>query len=181
MRADQVPEGRPIPSRFRNSSPVKPKTRMTLFRPLWPAAILTDDRGTFKRLAKNSTHASLAFPSTGGAVSDTLSASPTSPVIAFFFARGCTFTRNVAPPLLSCMAIKTSPEENLRVPHFSRFSRSGTYSLVPKIAVPTRTQVDPSSIATSKSCDMPIDRTSMLIPGSLRLSISSRRARNRLK
>ena len=34
--------------------------------------------------------ASLARPSTGGAVSEIFKASPTLPVIAFFFARGCT-------------------------------------------------------------------------------------------
>lgn len=33
--------------------------------------------------------------------------------------------------------------------------------LSPKIAVPRRTQVEPSSIAISKSCDMPIERTCM--------------------
>ena len=38
--------------------------------------------------------AALALPSTGGAVSATLSASPTCPVIAFFFARGWTRTWN---------------------------------------------------------------------------------------
>src|SRR6476646_8037425 len=31
--------------------------------------------------------------------------------------------------------------------------------LSPKIAVPMRTQVEPSSIATSKSCDMPMEST----------------------
>jgi hypothetical protein len=39
----------------------------------------------------------VSFPFTGGAVSKSLSASPTSPVIAFFFARGCTLTAKVAP------------------------------------------------------------------------------------
>ena len=34
--------------------------------------------------------------------------------------------------------------------------------LSPKIAVPMRTQVEPSSIATSKSCDMPMESTFML-------------------
>ena len=37
----------------------------------------------------------------------------------------------------------------------------------PKIAVPTRTQVEPSSIATSKSCDMPMESCSMAMAGSL--------------
>ena len=35
----------------------------------------------------------------------------------------------------------------------------------PKIAVPMRTQVEPSSIATSKSCDMPMERTSIVTSG----------------
>src|SRR6266478_337702 len=41
------------------------------------------------------------------------------------------------------------------------------FALSPKIAVPTRTHVEPSSIATSKSYDMPIESTSM------RVSVSS--------
>src|SRR5581483_10093881 len=60
-------------------------------------------------------------------------------------------------------------------------SRSGSHSLCPKIAVPTRTHVDPSSIATSKSCDMPIESTSMSIDGSFLAAISSRNSRNFLK
>jgi hypothetical protein len=35
------------------------------------------------------------------------------------------------------------------------------FGLAPKIAVPTRTQVEPSSMATSKSCDMPMESTSI--------------------
>jgi hypothetical protein len=61
---------------------------MTLFRLLWPDAMVTELRGTFKSFAKNSTQASFARPSTGGAVNETFNASPTSPVIPFFFARG---------------------------------------------------------------------------------------------
>jgi len=48
------------------------------------------------------------------------------------------------------------------------------HRLSPKIAVPTRTQVEPSSIATSKSCDMPMERTSMRIAGSLRAAMAHR-------
>jgi len=91
MRSEKLnvaPDQVPKLNRLCTSSAVNPSTRITLFRLLWPAAILTDDRGTFKSLAKKSMQASLAFPSTGGAVSETLSASPTSPVIALFFARG---------------------------------------------------------------------------------------------
>ena len=54
---------------------------------LSPAAMVTDERGTFKSMAKKSTQASLAFPSTGGAARATFSASPISPVRAFFRAR----------------------------------------------------------------------------------------------
>ena len=49
--------------------------------------------------------------------------------------------------------------------------------LMPKIAVPTRMQVEPSSIAISKSCDMPIESTSMRTPGKFWLEICSNRAR----
>jgi len=47
----------------------------------------------------------------------------------------------------------------------------------PKMAVPTRTQVDPSSIAISKSWDMPIESNSMATLGSFRLAIRSRSSR----
>ena len=57
---------------------------MTLLRLLWPDAMVTEDRGTFKSFAKNSMQASLARPSTGGAVSESFSASPSSPVMAVF-------------------------------------------------------------------------------------------------
>jgi len=41
--------------------------------------------------------ASLARPSTGGAVKTSFSASPTVPVMAFFLARGWTFTAKATP------------------------------------------------------------------------------------
>src|ERR1019366_2445539 len=44
----------------------------------------------------------------------------------------------------------------------------------PKIAVPMRTQVDPSSMATSKSCDIPIESWSRLTAGKLRVAKRSR-------
>src|SRR5882757_579573 len=75
-------------NRLRTSSAEIPATRIALFRLFKPEAMVTEERGTFKRFAKNSIQAWLAFPSTGGAVRDSLSASPTSPVIAFFLARG---------------------------------------------------------------------------------------------
>ena len=45
-------------------------------------------RGTFKSFAKKSTHASLARPLSGGEVRETFKAFPSSPVMAFFLARG---------------------------------------------------------------------------------------------
>src|SRR5712692_2983609 len=86
-----------ISRRFLISSADSPATRITLFRLVWPAAIVTDERGTFKSFAKNSIQAWLALPSIGGAVSATLRASPTWPVIAFFFARGWILTATVVP------------------------------------------------------------------------------------
>ncbi|MDQ1389290.1 MAG: hypothetical protein QOF56_2744 [Acidobacteriaceae bacterium] len=76
-----------------------PTTRITFLRLLWPDAIVTEDRGTFKSFAKNSMQASLALPSMGGAARESLSVSPNSPVIAFFFARGWILTVNVTPLL----------------------------------------------------------------------------------
>jgi hypothetical protein len=93
----------------RTSSADNPATRTTLFRVLAPDAILTEPRGTFKRFAKNSIQASFAFPSTGGAVSATLIASPTSLVIAFFFARGWSLTANVTLLGESRVESKKSP------------------------------------------------------------------------
>src|SRR5579863_4539439 len=84
-------------SRSRTYSPVTPVTRMTLLRLVWPDAMVTEDRGTFKSFAKNSMHASLARPSTGGVVKETFRASPSSPVMAFFFARGRTRTEKETP------------------------------------------------------------------------------------
>src|SRR5262249_12301062 len=55
------------------------------------------------------------------------------------------------------------------------------FGLSPKMAVPTRTQVEPSSMATSKSCDMPMESTAMATPGSLRWAIWSRKSRSRRK
>src|SRR6202521_3774763 len=86
-----------LPMRSRTCWAVRPKTRITLFRLVWPAAIVTEERGRFKSFAKNSMPAALALPSTGGAVRASFSASPTSPVMAFFFARGWTLTAKVAP------------------------------------------------------------------------------------
>jgi hypothetical protein len=49
--------------------------------------------------------ASLALPSIGGDVSETFSASPNSPVMAFCRARGWTLTAKVAPNALSWIGI----------------------------------------------------------------------------
>src|SRR5207249_8011655 len=86
--------GRPRPRQgevtraFLTSSAANPATRMTFLRLVWPDAMVTEERGTFKRFARNSIQARLARPSDAGAVSDSLSASPSSPVKVFFFARG---------------------------------------------------------------------------------------------
>jgi len=117
-----------------------------------------------QKFAKNSMQASLALPSAGGAVSATLRASPTCPVIAFFFARGWTLTAKLTPAgkfLITAIeslyqGIIEDTEGNLRTidPVFLCVLRDlcgYAFVLSPKIAVPTRTHVDPSSIATSKS------------------------------
>jgi hypothetical protein len=126
------------PSRFRNSATDKPATRTTLFRLVNPAAILTDALGTFKSPAKNSTHASFAFPSTGGAVRETFNASPTSPVIAFFLARGCTRTANVTPSACSRIEITWPPPPELEgvIPKTARTLQRGEESGVDRNSVP---------------------------------------------
>src|SRR5262249_46480631 len=74
--------------RCRSVAEDRPLTRKTLFRLLWPEMIVTDDRGISKRPARNSMHASLARPSTGGAVNAIFSAPPSSPTTVFLLARG---------------------------------------------------------------------------------------------
>jgi hypothetical protein len=81
---------------------------MTLFRLVSPDAMVTEERGTSKRFAKNSMQASLARPSTGGAVKASFSASPIVPVMAFFLARGCTFTAKATPAEVSRTGIINS-------------------------------------------------------------------------
>src|SRR5439155_20774080 len=83
--------------RLFNSVDDSPATRMTFLRLFSPELMVTEERGTFKKSAQNSMQASLARPSTGGAVKDNFSASPISPVMAFFLARGWTLIANVAP------------------------------------------------------------------------------------
>src|SRR5581483_11472288 len=51
----------------------------------------------------------------------------------------------------------------------------------PKMAVPTRTQVEPSSMATSKSCDIPIESKPIEISGRRRAAMVSRSSRSRRK
>src|SRR5579864_320417 len=74
-----------------------PAIRTILFRLVSPLAMVTDERGIANKSAKNSITAWLALPSTGGALSASLSASPTVPVMAFLRARGCPFTEKVTP------------------------------------------------------------------------------------
>jgi len=52
--------------------------------------------------------ASLARPSTGGAVKASFSASPNSPVMAFFRARGWTLIAKVTPTAVSRIGIMNS-------------------------------------------------------------------------
>jgi hypothetical protein len=77
-----------IAIRFLTSSVANPDTRITFLRLLWPEAMVTEERGTFKSFAKNVIQASFALPSIGGEVRETFSVPSSSPVIAFFLARG---------------------------------------------------------------------------------------------
>jgi hypothetical protein len=70
--------------------------------------MVTEERGTSKIFAKNAMQASFARPSTGGAVKANFNASPNSPVIAFFLARGCILTAKVVPAIVSRMGIMNS-------------------------------------------------------------------------
>src|SRR5580698_1255421 len=92
-----APDACYISIRIRTSFADSPATRIILCRLVSPDAMVTEERGTSKRFAKNSMQASFARPSIGGGVKATFKASPTSPVIAFLLARGCTFTAKVTP------------------------------------------------------------------------------------
>jgi hypothetical protein len=72
--------------RFLTSSAESPDTRITFRWLLWPEAMVTEERGTFKSFAKKSMQASFALPSIGGEVRETFSAPSSSPVIVFFLA-----------------------------------------------------------------------------------------------
>lgn len=122
--------------------------------------MVTEERGTFKNFEKKLIQASFALPLIGGAAISSLSASPSNPEIRSRFAFGCTFTGNVTP----------SADRSTLTKFFQLRS--------PKIAVPIRTHVDPSSMATSKSCDMPIESRSMLMAANRRLAIVSRSSRS---
>ncbi len=91
--------------RVRTVSGEIPATRITLLRLVWPDAMVTEERGTFKSFAKKSMQTALALPSMGGAVSATFSASPVSPVMALFVARGCTLTAKLTPASVCCIGI----------------------------------------------------------------------------
>ena len=68
-----------------------PTTRITFLRLLWPDAMVTEERGTFKSFAKNSMQAWLArLRRVGG--QRQFQRIPDSPVMAFFLARGWTLT-----------------------------------------------------------------------------------------
>jgi hypothetical protein len=131
-------------------------------RLLVPAAMVTEERGTFKKSEKNRMQASLARPSVGGAVSSSFKLSPTCPQMRSRLPRGCTFTANDTPSAVSVVLIN----DQLRCP---------------KIAAPMRIQVEPSSMATSKSCDMPMESSFISTAGRCRAAILSRNSRKRRK
>src|SRR5436305_15234781 len=76
-------------NRSRRYSFVTPATRMSLFRLDWPEAMVTEDRGTFKSLAKNTMQAWLARPSAGGLGKGIFMLGPSSAVTATFLGPGC--------------------------------------------------------------------------------------------
>ena len=100
--------------RFLISATESPVTRITFVRLLWPEAMVTEERSTFKSFAQNSMQASLALPPIGGAVREIFRALPSSPVMAFFLARLWTLTANVTPPVEFWIGINpVSPAKTL--------------------------------------------------------------------
>ena len=83
-----------------------PEMRTTLLRLLSPAAMVMDERGTFKSMEKKRIQASFARPSIAGAVSSSFNASPTMPEMRSRLALGWTLTRKVTPFVCRTMGIK---------------------------------------------------------------------------
>src|SRR5580704_5224389 len=92
-----APDACYISIRIRTSFADSPATRIILCRLVSPDAMVTEERETSKRFAKNSMQAWFARPSIGGAVKASFRALPTAPVMAFLLARGCTLTAKVTP------------------------------------------------------------------------------------
>src|ERR1700731_4400130 len=120
------------------SSADNPATRITLFRLVSPDVIVMEERGTSKRFAKNSMQASFARPSVGGAVKASFIALPTSPIRAFFLARGFTLTAKVAPAGVSRIGITnynfTTESQSCRGPVTLGLCGNYLLGLSPKIA-----------------------------------------------
>src|SRR6267143_885759 len=83
------------------TSTESPETRITFPRLVWPEAMVTEQREEFDRGLMGA-----AFH--GGEVKETLSASPSSPVIAFFLAPGWILTAGLTPTFDSWMGIASS-------------------------------------------------------------------------
>ena len=71
-----------------------------MLRLLWPLSISKADLGTLSCFDRNCRHILLAAPSTGGAVSLILSASPWIPATAFWEDRGWTYTLKRKPSFI---------------------------------------------------------------------------------
>jgi hypothetical protein len=82
-------------------SAFNPSTETVLVRELWPAMIVTCPFFTPSVSASRRMHSALAFPSTGGAMILSLSASSWTPAIPLRAARGTTRTRKTAPAAVS--------------------------------------------------------------------------------
>jgi hypothetical protein len=80
--------------RSRTSPAVIPRTSTTFDRDVAPPTIVTARFATLSAFASTSTTASFAAPSTGGAFTRTLSASPCTPSMPARLERGCTRTAN---------------------------------------------------------------------------------------
>src|SRR6476620_6272246 len=113
-----------------------PRIRKTLLRLVMPLTSSICDRFNPRLSRSNLISAALARPSSGGAVTATLSAPACSPTIAFFLALGWARTASVAPSACGVTVMDTlaqslehcRPDAHQRCPFLNRYLEVAAHS-----------------------------------------------------
>jgi len=139
---------------------VAPVTSIRFIRLRAPPMILTAPSGRFNRIAKNLISGLI------GAV--------------IHRRRRHANAQRALPFAVDAFTRRARPQAHFKNHTAAGFRRANhAVARSPKIAVPTRTSVAPSSMATSKSCDMPMERVGSATPHFF--ASSSRKAASRRK